>query len=63
MSIDDETVKLVELVRKQPALWNTKLKVFKDNNKKSAIWTEIASQLASTSKILKIIIFLVIIII
>ena len=44
MSIDDETVKLIELVRKQPALWNTKLKVFKDNNKKAAIWTEIATK-------------------
>ena len=38
MFINDETVKLIELVRKQPALWNTKLKIFKDNNKKASIY-------------------------
>lgn len=36
---------LVDLVRSFPILWNTKLKGYKETNKKKSAWNVVASQL------------------
>jgi hypothetical protein len=41
---------LIEVVRSFPILWNTKLRAYKETNKKNIAWNNVASQLKINGK-------------
>ncbi len=41
---------LIEVVRRFPILWNTKLRAYKKTNKKNIAWNNVASQLKINGK-------------
>ena len=41
---------LIEVVRIFPILWNTKLRAYKETNKKNIAWNNVASQLKINGK-------------
>lgn len=41
---------LIEVIRSFPILWNTKLRAYKETNKKNIAWNNVASQLKVDGK-------------